>query len=81
MFTEYGYQRRKILGDARRLYVSALADGDIHAVEAQSCSRSGQFFTLHKLEMFGEDRYLELRFGLRRAAQQECTAGEQGAAR
>ena len=65
----------------RRLHVAALAHGDIHAVEAQSGGRGGQFFALHKLQVLGEYRYLEFRLGLGRAAQQECTAGEQGTAR
>jgi hypothetical protein len=31
--------------------------------------------------VLGEYRYLEFRLGLARAAQQECTAGEEGTAR
>ena len=64
-----------------RFHVPALAHGDVHAVEAKSGGRRGQFFALHELQVLGEDRHLEFRLGLGRASQRGVLRrpGERGA--
>jgi hypothetical protein len=81
MLAQQGYEGRKVPGNACRFHVAAFAHGDVHAVKAEPGGGGRQFFALYKLQVLGEYRYLEIRLGWGRAAQQECTAGQQGAAR
>ena len=74
-----GDQPRKLLPDALRLDVAALANRKIEAVEADFRGAFGEFVALQEVQVLGENRDLQLLFGgSRPACQKRRAAGEEG---